>query len=137
MCMLQLSVLELAVWKSKYLVGFTASFCHHINCLFMILIFWTFWTRVSNRMGQCNFSGQRARSSLIVPGQRDNGTSSKSCQGMGQTGRACQNLGRDAGRDGTRFWQPVPSRPVGQNGTEQKSSKTGKGRSKTGKDGLK
>ena len=33
---------------------------------------------VSNGTGQCNFSGQRDRSSFIVPGQRDNGTSSKS-----------------------------------------------------------
>jgi hypothetical protein len=29
------------------------------------------FSRVSNKTGQCNFSGQRDRSSLIVPGQRD------------------------------------------------------------------
>ena len=29
------------------------------------------WDRVSNEMGQCNFSGQRDRSSIVVPGQRD------------------------------------------------------------------
>ena len=32
------------------------------------------YTSVSNRTGQCNFSGQRDRSSFIVPGQRDKGT---------------------------------------------------------------
>ena len=31
--------------------------------------------RVSNGTGQCNFLGQRDKSSFIVPGQRDNGTS--------------------------------------------------------------
>ena len=36
---------------------------------------------------------------FIVPGQMDNGTSSKSCLGMGQARTACQNLARDAGRD--------------------------------------
>jgi hypothetical protein len=40
--------------------------------------------RVSKGMGQCNFSGQRDRSSFIVMGQRDNGTSSKSCHGTGR-----------------------------------------------------
>ena len=29
-------------------------------------------TSVSNGTGQCNFSGQRDKSSIIVPGQRDN-----------------------------------------------------------------
>ena len=28
-------------------------------------------TRVSNRTGQCNFSGQRHRNSFIIPGQKD------------------------------------------------------------------
>ena len=42
--------------------------------------------RVSNGTGQCNFSGQRERSSFIFPGQRDNGTSSKSCHGTGRNG---------------------------------------------------
>ena len=32
-------------------------------------------TSVSERTGQCNFSGQRDRSAIIVLGQRDNGTS--------------------------------------------------------------
>ena len=49
---------------------------------------------VSNGTGQCNFSGQRDRSSFIVPGQRDNGTSSKSCHG--------------AGRDGIFYWLSCP-----------------------------
>ena len=61
-------------------------------------------------MGQCNFSGQKNRSSIIVPGQNDKGTSLKSCQGTGraegakcwdETGRDSQNPGRDAGQDGT------------------------------------
>ena len=42
-------------------------------------------TSVSNGTGQCNFSGQRDKSSFIVPGQRDNETSSKSCHGPGQS----------------------------------------------------
>ena len=55
-------------------------------------------TRVSNGTGQGNFSGQRDRSFFIVPGQRDNGTSSKSCHGTGRAGI---------------FWDcPVPSRDV-------------------------
>ena len=33
------------------------------------------WSGVSNGTGQWNFSGQRDRNSIIVPGQRDNGTS--------------------------------------------------------------
>ena len=55
----------------------------------------------SNKTGQCNFSGQRDRSFFIVPGQRDNGTSSKSCHGTG-------------------FWQPVSSHPGTSRGTEMK-----------------
>ena len=43
-------------------------------------------SRVSNGTGQGNFSGQRDRSFFIVPGQRDNGTSSKSCHGTGRDG---------------------------------------------------
>ena len=75
-----------------------------------LLEFCTVLCRVSNGTGQCNFSGQRDRSSFIVPGQRDNGTSSKSCQGTGRagtaktwdgTGRDSQNPGRDAGQNGT------------------------------------
>ena len=69
--------------------------------------------------GRCNFSGQRDKSSFIVPGQRDNGTSSKSCHGTEQAGTAyqnqgwdvgqdnhyvCQNPGRDAGRDNHYFF---------------------------------
>ena len=67
-------------------------------------------SRVSNGTGQCNFLGQRDRSSFIVPGQRDNGTSQKSCQGTGRagtakirdgTGRDSQNPGQDTGQNGT------------------------------------
>ena len=57
--------------------------------------------------------GQRDRSSLIVPGQRDNGTSSKSCQGPGRAGTAKI-------RDGTGQDRQNPGRDEGQNGTEQK-----------------
>ena len=49
--------------------------------------------------GQCSFSGQRDRSSFIVPGQRDNGTKGQRDKlkilprdGMGWDS---QNLGRD------------------------------------------
>jgi hypothetical protein len=56
-------------------------------------------TRVSNGTGQCNFSGQRDRKSFIVPGQRDNGTSSKSCHGTGRDGIL------------NRLSRPVPGRP--------------------------
>ena len=74
-------------------------------------------TRVSNGTGQCNFSGQRHRNSFIIPGQRDNGTSSKFCRGMGQPVKTW-----DGTWDGTWFWYfatgwagiltpcPVPSR---------------------------
>ena len=53
--------------------------------------------------GQGNFSGQRDRSFFIVLGQRDNGTSSKSCHGTGRARTNCQNSGRDAGRDNHYF----------------------------------
>ena len=53
---------------------------------------------VSNGTRQCNFSGQRNRSSFI-----DNGTGSKSCQGPGRAGTVCHNLGRDEGRDNHQF----------------------------------
>ena len=46
------------------------------------------------RRDSATFWGQRDRSSFIVPGQRDNGTISKSCQGPGRAGTACQNPGR-------------------------------------------
>ena len=59
--------------------------------------------RVSNGTGQCNFSGQRERSSFIFPGQRDNGTSSKSCQGTGRAGTVCQSPGRDTGQNNHYF----------------------------------
>ena len=58
----------------------------------IIWFFPAFWLKivkkVSNKTGQCNFLGQRDRSSLIVQGHRDSRTSSKSCHG----------LGRDAGK---------------------------------------
>ena len=75
-----------------------------------------FLTRVSNGTGQYNFSGQRDRSFFIVPGQRDNGTSSKSCQGTGRAGTAkiwdgmgrnSQYPGRDAGRDNHYFFPMI------------------------------
>ena len=47
----------------------------------------------------------RDRSSFIVQGQKDHGTSSKSYQGSGQAGTACQNPGYVI-----RFWQSVLSR---------------------------
>ena len=55
-------------------------------------------TRVSNGTGQCNFLGQRDRSSFIVPGLRDNGTSYKTCQGTGRAGTAKirDGTGRDS-----------------------------------------
>ena len=56
-------------------------------------------SRVSKRTGQLNFLRQRDRTSFIVPGQRDNETSSKSCHGMGQAGTAYQNPGCDVGWD--------------------------------------
>ena len=70
-------------------------------------------TRVSNGKGQCNFSGQRDRSSFIVLGQRDNGTSQKSCQGTGRAGTA--KIWDGTGRDSQN-----PGRDTGQNRTEQK-----------------
>ena len=70
---------------------------------------------VSNGTGQCNFSGERGRNYFIVPGQRDNGTSSKSCRWPGRAGTASQNLGRvlilchGTGRDGILKACPIPS----------------------------
>ena len=56
---------------------------------------------VSNGTGRCNFSGQRDRYSYLVPGQRDNGTCSKSCHGTGRDGilTACPVPSRDVPRD--------------------------------------
>ena len=61
-------------------------------------------------MGQCNFLGQRDRNFFIVPGKRDDGTSSpwnrtgrdslsKSCHRMGRVVTASQNPVRDTGWD--------------------------------------
>ena len=67
-------------------------------------------SRVSNGTGQCNFSGQRDRQKNFVPGQRDNGITSKSYHGtewagtakiQDRTGRDSQNPRRDTGQDGT------------------------------------
>ena len=52
---------------------------------------------VSNWTGQCKFLGQRDKNSFIVPGQRDNGISSKSCHWTGRAGTVSENLGRDKG----------------------------------------
>ena len=41
--------------------------------------------------------------SRSVPGQRDNGTSSKSCHRTGQAGTVYQNLGQNTGRDNHYF----------------------------------
>ena len=49
------------------------------------------WSRVYNGMGQCNFSGQRDRSSIIVPGQRDK----LKILPWDGTGRDSQNPGRN------------------------------------------
>ena len=72
--------------------------------------------------------GHRDRSSFIVPGQRDNGTSSKSCHGTGRAGTA--KIQDGTGRDSEN-----PGRDAGQGRKE--CSKTGKGCSKTEKDVLK
>ena len=80
-------------------------------------------TSVSNGTGQCNFSGQRDKSSFIVPGQRDNGISSKSCCETGQadskskpgtghgTGQGFDMLPQDRpGRDFDSLSRPGKSR---------------------------
>ena len=64
---------------------------------------WGFQIRISNGTGQCNLSRQRDRRSFVIPGQKDNSTSSKSCHGTGQDGP-----GQPVQiRAGTGFWQPV------------------------------
>ena len=64
---------------------------------------WGFQIRISNGTGQCNLSRQRDRKSFVIPGQKDNSTSSKSCHGTGQDGP-----GQPVQiRAGTGFWQPV------------------------------
>ena len=70
------------------------------NSLVQLLSLGRLWTKVSNRTGQCKFSGQRDRRSFLVPRLRDNGTSSKSCHGTG--------------RDGILTGCPVPSWDVPQ-----------------------
>ena len=57
----------------------------------------------SNRTGFSCPAGQRDRSPFVVPGQRDNGTSSKSCHRTGRARTACQNPGWDAGQDNHYF----------------------------------
>ena len=61
-------------------------------------------TRVSNGTGQCNFSGQRDRSSFVVPGQRDNGTTGQAknlAKGLAGLGRAGIAKIQDGTRDKT------------------------------------
>ncbi len=81
------------------------------------LIFWLPWhpwvcirSSISNGTGQCNFSEQRDRDFFVVPGQRDNGTSSKSCHGTGRAGTASHNPGQDAGQDNHYFSVKIWSR---------------------------
>ena len=65
---------------------------------------WFVCTRssVSNKAGQSNFLRQTDR---IPSLSRNKRTSSKSPQGMGWDGTACQDPRWDVGREGTRFWQ--------------------------------
>ena len=63
----------------------------------------TIRSNVSNGTGFSCPAGQRDRCTFLVPGQRDNGTSSKSCHRTGRARTACQNPGRDAGRDNHYF----------------------------------
>ena len=76
-------------------------------------------TRVSNGTGQRNFLGQRDRNFFLVPGQRDNGTSSKFCHGTGRDGilTACPVPSRDTITSCFRtsfsaLSRFVPARPV-------------------------
>ena len=52
---------------------------------------------VSNEMGQCNFSGQRDRSSIIVPQERDK----LKILPRDVTEYPKSGLGQDAGQNGT------------------------------------
>jgi hypothetical protein len=56
---------------SKFCQTFCQCFLLAILRYFSLTPFVLVATSVSNGMGQCNFSGQRDRSSFIVPGQRD------------------------------------------------------------------
>ena len=79
-----------------------------------------------------SFWGQRDRSFFIVPGQRDNRTSSKSCHRTGRASIAYKKTGTGHGtgrdnhyfsvkiRDRTGRDSQTPGRDTGQNGTEQK-----------------
>ena len=62
-------------------------------------------------------SVQRDKNSFIVLGQRDNGISSKSCQGPGRAGTACKNPERDGGQDNHYFSVKIRDRT--QDGTRQ------------------
>ena len=79
--------------------------------------------KVSNGKGQCNFSGQRYRSSFIdiVPGTWDNGTSSKCCLGTGWDG--ILTFCHGTGRDGILTTCPVPGQDVGQKGKKNNKIK--------------
>ena len=62
------------VFNPHFLIGIGLRICQNLARISpQVLIHAS--TRVSKGMGQCNFSGQWDRSSFIVPGQRDNGTS--------------------------------------------------------------
>jgi hypothetical protein len=73
--------------------------------------------RVSNGTGKYNFSGQRDRSSFIVPGPWDNGTSSKCWPGWGFDIMPWDRPGRDI----DSLSHPVPGQDLGQKG--KKSTK--------------
>ena len=91
-------------------------------------------TRVSNRTGQCNFSGQRDRQKNFVPGQRDNGTEDPSLsRDKGTTGQL-QNL--TTGRDGPgqpKFGTGRAGTVKIRDGTRNKTGQSRKGCSKTEK----
>ena len=98
-------------WRKVLLFAKRKSDCYCAEILspYLHRRFGTHWgsTSVCNGTGQCNFSGQRDRSFCLVPGQRDNGTSSKSCAGPGRAGilTVCPGTSRD-GTAGQKIWQP-------------------------------
>ena len=87
----------------------------------MVSLTWSVWHRVSNGTGQSNFSVQRDRQKFL---SRDKGT-------IGQNFLHCPGTKRQRDklkilpRDGTGFWQAVPSQDVPRDRSERKIVKKG------------
>ena len=103
-----------SIWYELLQFIWSSNMSEHVQTCLNLIRFNMIWIRVSNGTGQCNFSGRRERNSFIVPGQRDNRTSYKSCQGTGRAGTAKIRNG---------YWPAQPKSGTGHGTKRDKAEK--------------